>query len=134
MLVLFDVSKSMRSTDLPPSRMEQAKYLLREIFTAFPRDRFGIIPFAGTAFLSCPLTADHSALMTATEDLDPSSVPVGGTDLDKALRTAMRAFDGAGGDHRALLLLTDGDQLSGDAGRTAAELGKMHLPLIAVLA
>ena len=61
-LVLFDVSKSMRAGDLPPSRMEQAKYLLREIFKAFPSDRFGIVPFAGKAFLSCPLTADHQAL------------------------------------------------------------------------
>ena len=44
-IVLFDVSKSMRAADLPPNRMEQAKYLLREIINAFPEDRFGIIPF-----------------------------------------------------------------------------------------
>ena len=41
-LILFDVSNSMRATDLPPSRMAQAKYLLREVFQAFPHNRFGI--------------------------------------------------------------------------------------------
>ena len=131
-LILFDVSKSMRASDLPPSRMEQAKYLLREIFKAFPGDRFGIIPFAGRAYLSCPLTGDHHALLTAVEDLDSSSVPVGGTNLALALSTAERAFAGSEGDHRAILLLTDGDQLSGDALKSAAGLKKADIPIAAV--
>ena len=123
-LVLFDVSKSMRAADLPPNRMAQAKYLLREIFRAFPGDRFGIVPFAGKAFLSSPLTADHQALLTAVDDLDTGSVPVGGTNLSAALETAKRAFAGSEGDHRAIILLTDGDQLDGDALKSAAELKK----------
>ncbi|MBO7329636.1 MAG: VWA domain-containing protein, partial [Lentisphaeria bacterium] len=131
-LVLFDVSKSMRATDLPPNRMEQAKYLLREIFREFPSDRFGIVPFAGKAFLSCPLTADHQALLTAVNDLDTGSVPIGGTDLGAALETAKRAFAGSEGDHRAIILLTDGDQLSGNALKSAANLKSENIPVIAV--
>lgn len=131
-LVLFDVSKSMRANDLPPSRMEQAKYLLREVFKAFPGDRFGIVPFAGKAFLSCPLTADHQALAVAVDDLDTSSVPVGGTNLSAALETAKKAFAGSEGDHRAVILLTDGDQLDGDALKSASALGKENIPVIAV--
>ena len=75
-LVLFDVSKSMLATDLPPDRMAQAKFFLRDIIKSFPSDRFGIVPFAGNAFLSCPLTSDHHALMTAVNELDISAVPV----------------------------------------------------------
>ena len=58
-MVIFDVSKSMRAADLPPSRLEHAKYLLREVVNSCPGDRFGLIAFAGNAFLSCPLTADR---------------------------------------------------------------------------
>lgn len=131
-LILFDVSKSMRATDLPPSRMEQAKYLLREVLGAFPQDRFGIVPFAGSAFLSCPLTADHTALNEALEDLNTDSVPLGGTNIEKALQTAQRAFAGAAGSHRAVILLTDGDELSGNAAAMTAELKKNNIPLAVV--
>ena len=131
-LILFDVSNSMRATDLPPSRMAQAKYLLREVFQAFPHNRFGIVPFAGNAFLSCPLTADHTALTEALEDLSPDSVPLGGTNIEKALQTAQRAFAGAEGSHRAVILLTDGDELSGNAAAMIAELKKNHIPVAVV--
>jgi Ca-activated chloride channel family protein len=109
--------------------MAQAKYLLREIFKAFPHNRFGIVPFAGSAFLSCPLTADHTALNEALEDLSTESVPVGGTNIEKALQTAQKAFAGAEGSHRAVILFTDGDELSGNASAAVAGLKKEHIPV-----
>lgn len=131
-LAVFDVSKSMRSGDLPPSRMEHAKYLLREVIREFPEDRFGLIPFAGNAYLSCPLTMDHHALLAAVDDLNYSSVPLGGTDLGKALETADKAFRGSAGNHRMILLFTDGDQLSGDAAAAVTGLEKQNIPVVAV--
>lgn len=128
-LILFDVSKSMRATDLPPSRMEQAKYLMREVVKAFPQDRFGVIPFAGSAFLSCPLTSDHTALAEAAEDLSTDSVPLGGTNIESALKCADRAFAGADSDHRAVLLFTDGDELSGNVAAAAENFRKRRIPV-----
>ena len=128
-LVLFDVSKSMRATDLPPNRMAQAKYLLSELIAAHPGDRFGIVPFAGNAFLSCPLTSDRTALKEAVDDLSTESVPLGGTDVQKALATAVRAFEGAEGSHRAILLLTDGDELTGNAAAELETLKKAGIPV-----
>lgn len=129
-LILFDVSKSMRATDLPPSRMEQAKYLMREVIKAFPHDRFGVIPFAGSAFLSCPLTTDHTALAEAAEDLSTDSVPLGGTNIEAALQCADRAFAGADGDHRAVVLFTDGDELSGNTAAAAENFRKRGIPVV----
>ena len=128
-LVLFDVSKSMRATDLPPSRLDQAKFLLNETLNAFPEDRFGLIPFAGNAFLSCPLTFDRHTLQIAVNELNTDSVPLGGTNLEKALSCAMTAFENGGKDHRAILLFTDGDELSGDASKVLSELKKDNIPL-----
>ena len=113
-MVIFDVSKSMRAADLPPSRMEQAKYLLRQVIKAFPEDRFGLIPFAGKAFVSCPLTRDHHTLQQCIDQLDYDSVPVGGTNLEQALLAADKSFAASAGEQRVILLLTDGDELTGN--------------------
>ena len=61
LLVLFDVSKSMLSDDVKPSRMDHAKWLVRELVKKNPGDRFGLIAFAGESFLICPLTVDRTS-------------------------------------------------------------------------
>ena len=129
-IVLFDVSKSMRATDLPPSRMEQAKFLLREIVNASPGDRFALIAFAGNAFLSCPLTADHTAFNEYINELDTDTVPLGGTNIERALRSADRALKSAESSANAVLMLTDGDALSGNAERLVADFKSSGIPLI----
>ena len=129
-MILFDVSKSMRATDLPPSRMEQAKFLLREVIAALPGDRFGVIAFAGTSFLSCPLTSDHTALEEYIKELNTDTVPLGGTNIERALRTAERAFSAAESGHCAVLMLTDGDELTGNSQRLVSDFKKRNIPLI----
>ena len=129
-IVLFDVSKSMRATDLPPSRMEQAKFLLREIVNASPGDRFALIAFAGNAFLSCPLTADHTAFNEYINELDTDTVPLGGTNIERALRSADRALKSAESSANAVLMLTDGDALSGNAERLIDDFKSAGIPLI----
>lgn len=129
-MVLFDVSKSMRAADLPPSRMEQAKFLLREVISASPGDRFGLIAFAGNAFLSCPLTSDRTALEEYIRELNTDTVPLGGTDIERALRAAQRAFSAAESGHCAVLMLTDGDELTGNSQRLVNDFKKRNIPLI----
>ena len=60
-MVLFDVSKSMLASDIAPSRLEHAKYILRSLVESDPQDRFGLAAFAGTAYTVCPLTSDPVA-------------------------------------------------------------------------
>lgn len=130
--VLFDVSKSMRATDLPPSRMEQAKYLLREIVKAFPQDRFALIPFAGNAIVSCPMTLDHHTFDLAVNELSPESVPLGGTDMEAALNSALKSFPPLSPGSRVIILLTDGDELSGSTAAALEKLQQEKIPVIAV--
>ena len=130
-LVIFDVSKSMLATDLPPSRLDHAKYLLRELVRENRGDRFALVAFAGEAFLACPFTSDAAAFDQYVDELNPDLVPVGGTDLEKALRTALAAFRTAGG-HRGIVLFTDGDELSGDSRRVLASLHRQKIPIMVV--
>ena len=132
LLVLFDVSKSMKATDLAPSRLEHAKFLLRRLVEREGNDRFGLIPFAGTAYLSCPLTSDKVAFNQYIDELDPDAIPLGGTNMEIALSKAVEAFKAAAGGNRAIVIFTDGDELSGDSTRVIAELKKKGIPLFVV--
>lgn len=129
LLVVFDVSRSMLADDVKPDRMEHAKWLVRELVKQNPGDRFGLIAFAGTAFLSCPLTMDRTSFVQLVNDLDTRSIPLGGTNIQKALETAVTAFKGAEGSHKAVILITDGDELEGRSSSVVSDLAESGIPL-----
>ena len=130
-VVVFDVSKSMLAKDLPPSRLEHAKFLLRQLAQKFPGDRLALVAFAGEAYAACPLTADPIAFEEYVGELTPELVQRGGTDLEKALREALKCLKGAAGT-QAVVLLTDGDELTGSAQRTTDEFKRRGIPVCVV--
>jgi len=130
-VVVFDVSKSMLARDLPPSRLEHAKFLLRQLARKCAGDRLALIAFAGEAFAACPLTADPVAFDEYVDELKPELVPRGGTDLEKALREALKCLKGAAGS-QAVVLVTDGDELTGSVKKVLPELEKRGIPLCVV--
>ena len=132
LLVLFDVSRSMLADDVKPSRMDHAKWLVREIVKKNPGDRFGLIAFAGQSFLVCPLTVDRTSFIQLVDDLDTDTIPVGGTNVQLALEEAVNAFKGAQGTHKAVILVTDGDELTGRGASVVGDLAKAQIPVFAV--
>lgn len=132
LLVLCDVSRSMNAADIAPSRLQHARYLLQQLASRDKGDRFGLIPFAGDAYLSCPLTSDPVTFKEYVEDLSTDSVPAGGTNLEKAFQKALRAFEGSESKNRALILMTDGEELQGNIKELTAQLTKKNIPVFAV--
>lgn len=132
LLVLCDVSRSMNAADIAPSRLQHARYLLRQLAAREKGDRFGLVPFAGNAYLSCPLTSDPVTFNEYVDDLSTDSVPAGGTNLERAFKVALKAFEGSGSNNRAILLLTDGEELQGDIKAVTGELLKRQIPVFAV--
>ena len=132
LLVVCDVSKSMNSSDIAPSRLKHAKFLLRELASKSKNDRFGLAAFAGNAYLACPLTSDPVTFLEYAEELSTGSVPVGGTNLERALQVAEKAFAGSESSNRAIILLTDGEEVQGDTARAVAGLKKLKIPVFAV--
>jgi Ca-activated chloride channel homolog len=119
-----DVSKSMLAPDLEPNRLERARLFTRRLLRELPGDRFGLVAFAGHAYVLSPLTVDHSALQLYIDALDPHMMSEGGSSIAAALNQAsdlVRASDAAG--DRVVVLLTDGeDNAQGiDAVRAAAD-------------
>lgn len=131
-MIVLDVSKSMNSTDVQPTRLKHAKLFIRNLIKKCPGDRFGLVAFAGSAFLDCPLTVDKTSLFQTLDEIDCNSIPLGGTNVENALNTAISAFKAAEGGYRAIVLLTDGDELHGDSSKSIAKLKKMKIPLFIV--
>jgi Ca-activated chloride channel family protein len=124
-IVAIDTSRSMMATDVSPTRLARAKLFTQDLVRLMQGDRIGLIAFAGSAFLQAPLTLDYSAVSNSLEELDTSLIPAGGTNLAAAINAALEAFGKAEGNTRALVVLTDGEELDADgiaaAKRAAGE-------------
>ena len=71
-------------------------------------------------FLMCPLTLDYDAFRSSLEALDTEIIPQGGTDLASAIYEAEAAFQNDA-NHKILVLVTDGEDLEGEALSAATE-------------
>lgn len=112
-ILAVDTSLSMDSTDITPSRLERAKYLMKNLIDRLGENRVGVVSFAGSAYLQCPLTLDHSAARMFLELMDTHAVATPGTDLGEAIRTAAAAFPRQEKKFKVLVLLTDGEDHEG---------------------
>ena len=119
-LLAVDTSKSMLAADVAPNRLERSKLGILDFVDKIGSDRVGLIAFSGTAFLQCPLTLDHNAFAQALSSLDTSVIPLGGTDLASAIRLSEEVFT-QGAAHKFLVLVTDGEDLEGEALAAAKE-------------
>lgn len=110
-LIAVDVSRSMLAPDGGGgvTRLARARLAAMDLVRLGQADRFGLIPFAGTAFLQTPLTFDDEAFRQGLELLSPDILPQGGTALAAAIRTALAALDRREDNVRALVLFTDGE-------------------------
>jgi len=124
-LLAVDTSRSMLAEDVQPNRLERARLGILDFVSKLEGDRVGLIPFAGSAFLMCPLTLDYDAFAQSLGALDTTLMPRGGTDLAGAIHEAEAAF-ASDANHRILVLITDGEDLEGKAlaaANAAAERG-----------
>jgi Ca-activated chloride channel family protein len=118
-VVAIDTSKSMLATDIAPDRLERAKLAALELMQRASADRLGLVAFAGDAFLECPLTIDNTAFQQSVQALNVNSIPQGGTAIAEAINTALTAFKEKS-HHKALMLLTDGEDNDSETGALAA--------------
>ncbi len=126
LMICLDVSRSMLAEDVAPNRLERAKAELVDLLALLDGDEVGLIAFAGRATVLSPLTPDFSFLRLVLEGAGPGSVARGGTRLEEPLRKALAGFAASGSAARAILLITDGEDLDSfplEAARAAREAG-----------
>jgi len=115
-----DTSRSMSTPDVKPDRLTRAKLAIDDFTNELDGDAIGLVAFAGEAFLVCPMTLDYGAFHESLGAIDINTIPRGGTDIAAAIRGAQAALRRRPGSDKILILVTDGEDLEGDA-LTAAQ-------------
>ena len=112
-VIALDTSRSMLAEDIKPNRLERAKLAVQDLIQQLRGDRLGLVPFAGSAFVQCPLTLDYGAFAENLRALEVGIIPKGGTSLAAAIQTGIEAFEGRYGKDAVLLIITDGEDHEG---------------------
>lgn len=139
-MIVLDVSRSMEVEDVIPSRMKKARHWIRSFIDGMAGSRVGVVAFASSSYVACPLTTDLDYVLESIEILGPSSVLNQGTDIGLGLTTALAALErGAespdseaerqGLASKAVLLISDGEDHEAAFAEAATQLAKKGVKL-----
>lgn len=132
LVIALDVSRSMLAQDVQPNRLERAKADTLDLLRVLHGDRVGLLAFRGRAVLLCPLTTDYNFLEMILSEVTIDSAPPGSTDLAEAIEKARESFADDAGAHRAVVLISDGEDLAGRALEAAQEAAKAGIVIFTV--
>lgn len=117
LVLALDLSRSMDARDVRPDRLTAAKREALALLGALEGSRIGIVEFAGSARIVSPLSTDREGLGSIVETATTRDLDQPGTDLGQALEHAARLLARPGEQPRAIVLLSDGENLEGDPRR-----------------
>ena len=130
---LIDVSRSMLAEDLYPNRLERAKLAVLDALSIIEGDRVGLVAFAGTSVVKCPLTLDYSFFSQSVQNLSTEAVSLGGSMIGDAIRkTLSDVLSGASGGYQDIVLITDGEDQESYPLKAAEMLSERDIRLIAI--
>lgn len=116
----LDISNSMLAEDVKPSRMERARYFASTLTDELIGNNLGVELFTCTAYMQAPLTTDYAFVKSVISAAGPFQISAQGTNLAEAITTAEEAFSEESANHRALILISDGEDHDGSAAAAAA--------------
>jgi len=116
LLVAIDISRSMLAKDYDISRLEMAKDTIKKLVAALSCERVGLVLFASSAWIQCPLTEDYDAIKNFVDMIDYDSVSSGSTDIAAPIMTALDVYERMPSKkNKILVLVTDGEDLVGNS-------------------
>lgn len=131
-LIALDTSKSMLAEDVKPNRLERSKLAINDLLKDVRGDRLGLIAFAGSAFLQCPLTLDYNGFLLSLNSVDTDTIPRGGTSISSAIREAIKSYAGGQKKYKVLIIITDGEDHEGDPLKAAGEAKKEGIVIFCI--
>ena len=131
-IIALDTSLSMLAEDIKPNRLARARYEIEGLIDRLEGDRVGLVAFAGRSFALCPLTLDYGAAKLFLDSIDSDIIPVQGTAIAEAIRTATKAFGSQERKYKVLILITDGEDHAGDPAEAAEEAAEAGVRIFAV--
>ena len=130
-MMAMDISTSMMAPDIKPNRIEAAKQVAYEFISSRPDDNIGLTLFGGEAFTQCPLTTDHTTLLSMFRnvscDLQQNGVISPGTAIGMGIASAVSHLEKSKSKSKVIILLTDGENNTGEISPLmATELAKKY--------
>lgn len=126
-MLLIDISESMKIEDFRPNRLEAAKKTARAFIGGRFQDRIGLVVFSGEAFSKSPLTSDYDLLNTYIDDIDFELIEKSGTAIGSALAVGTNRMRESETKSKVMILLSDGDNTAGNIDPIiAAELADAY--------
>ncbi len=111
LVLVVDTSYSMQCEDIAPNRLEKAKRIIGSLLSMMSGHRVGLVSFAQTTRLHCPLTLDFRGLQSILEH----SLSMGpGTNVENAVLKALQVLKGSEARTQAVCILSDGEGHEGD--------------------
>ena len=136
-ILAVDVSRSMKATDVAPTRLDAARAAAKAFLTKVPEKfQVGVVSFATRAVVGVPPTTDRSLVEAALDSLSPGEGTAIGDAVALSLRLGRnRSATDEAPPPRAILLISDGMRDGGRIAPQAAaeEAKKQHVPIYAVL-
>ena len=119
-VIAVDASNSMlasaTASDDGPERMRTAKLMLEKLINRFDNDRVGLIVYAGSAYTLIPVTNDYVSAKMFLNSIDPSQIAEQGTNIAAAIDMASASYSESKNIGKALILITDADELDDKEG------------------
>lgn len=108
LVVILDLSPSMLTEDIKPSRLVRARLKIADILRERKDGLTALVVYAGDAHVVTPLTDDTATINSLLTSLHPNIMPLPGSNTEAAIELALRLLADAGIARGDLLLLTDG--------------------------
>ncbi|MBF6608445.1 MAG: VWA domain-containing protein [Flavobacterium sp.] len=128
----IDVSKSMLSEDVAPSRLEKTKQVVSQLINQFAGDRIGIVAYAGSAFPVLPITTDYSVAKMFLQGINTNMVSSQGTSLEEAISLSTTYFQEDQQANKLIILISDGEDHTEGASDAAAAAKKAGIKIITI--
>lgn len=136
LMIALDLSRSMNTQDVNPSRLEKAKFEINRLINRLQGDRVGLVVFTDEAFVQVPLTTDYAAFRMLLDISNTEQMPSSGTNFSAAMRAAEDAFDSIEDQNNnaanVLLFVADGENHSGDFSSAMQELKAGNITIFSI--
>ena len=118
-MIALDISASMLAEDIKPNRLLKAKHAISSLIDRLNGDRLGLMAFAGSSFVQCPLTTDYAAARLFLDALDVDTISQSGTDISEAIEKGASVFNPEADEYKVLILFSDGEHHGAQAIESA---------------
>lgn len=113
-MLALDISKSMDSKDIPPSRLAVAQSVAKKFIGGRLYDRIGMVIFSGEPRSLCPLTTDYEMLNELVDEVSSDLIKTSGTAIGNALGLCINRLREIDSKSKVAILISDGDNTAGN--------------------